>query len=371
MKTNTQLTNLFTSLSNNSSSSNQALGTQLISDQHRYLIQRFFDNERVYQTTTIGAEDLTLTGTPSAGATSATLTSAWTKDTVVQKVVFSNSEQREVMFAQGSTTITWDVPLSSSATTAISTVGVQFYPIPPQVSKVKNDTITIGQLQYTPAPIQSIQEWTQINALPYSSDIPNYFFIYQNRVGFWPIPSTTGNIITFNYKARVPDLSFADYSTGTLASLAKGDATITGDSTSWNTTGGYPLNTDLLFFNLFLRINPPQGDGIWYQIRQFTSDTTLELLNPLQNVAAATASNYTIGQLPLLQEDFHDMLVYGALTTYHTSIQKDTDKYQLYSNLYEQRMEMLEAYAANKSVNVDLGAQPIPQNPNLFIYARQ
>lgn len=369
MKTYSTLKSLFTNLSNNTSTDNDSLGGQLISDQHRYTLQKYFDNERTYTTVTIGAEDLTLTGALISGATSATLSSAWTDISCQQLVVFSNSEQRTVYFTQGSTSITWKTGLTSSATTAISTVGVQSYPIPPQVSKIKNDTITVGQLVYTPAPVQSIQEWTMLNALPYTSDIPNYFYIYQNQVNFWPIPSTSGNIITFNYKARVPDLSFSDYSTGTLSGIAAGSNSITGSSTSWNTTGAFPLNTDLTFFNLYLRITPPKGEGIWYQIQSFQSDTALTLTQPIQNAPSSTASAYTIGQLPLLQEDFHDMLVYGALMTYFTSIVKDTDKYKMYDGLYQQRLQLLEEYAGTKSVNVDLGAQIVPQNPNLYIYS--
>lgn len=370
MKTYTTLTNLFTNLSNNSSSSNQALGGQLISDQHRYLIQKYFDNERSYTTVTIGGEELTLTGTPAAGATTATLTTAWPNISCQQLVVFDNSDQRTVVFTQGSTEIAWQTGLTNAAsTTTIDTVGVQAYPIPPTVSKIKNDTITVGQLQYTPAPVRSIQEWTMLNALPYTSDIPNYYYIYNNQVMFWPIPSTSGNIITFNYKGRVADLSFSDYSTGTLEDIEVGSDTITGVTTAWNTTGNFPLNTDLGYFNLFLRIEPPEGDGIWYPIKQFTSDTEVQLLQPIQTAPSSTASIYTIGQLPLLQEDFHDMLVFGALKIYFSSIKKDDGKYKQFAAEYQTRLELLENYAGTKSINVDLGSQPVPNNPNLYLYA--
>jgi len=371
MKTFTTLKNLFTNLSNNSTTTNDTLGGQLISDQHRYLIQKYFDNERTYTTLTIGAEDLTVTGALSAGDISATLSTAWTSIGCQQLVVFSSGEQRTVVFTQNSTAISWQPALTESATTALATVGVQAYPIPATVSKIKNDTITVGQLVYTPAPVQSIQEWTMLNALPYTSDIPNYFYIYNNQVMFWPIPSTSGNVITFNYKGRTPDLSFADYSTGTLSSIAIGDNTITGSGTSWNTTAGYPLNTDLTFFNLFLRVTPPSGDGIWYPIQRFTSDTALILATPIQYAPSATATAYTIGQLPLLQEDFHDMLVFGALKIYFSSIVQDPKQFGQYDSLYTERLDLLEAYAGSKSVNVDLGAQPVPNNPNLFIYASQ
>ena len=335
MKSYSTLTSLFTNLSNNTSAANTSLGGQLISDQHRYLIQKYFDNERTYTTLTVGGEDLTLTAPQIAGSTAATLTSAWPNLTTQQLVVFSNGQQRTVVFTKGSAVITWQPPLTESATVDISTVGVQAYPIPANVSKIKNDTITVGQLVYTPAPVQSIQEWTRLNALPYTSDIPNYFYIYNNQVLFWPIPSTSGNVITFNYKGRTPDLSFSDYSTGTLSGLSVGANTITGVGTSWGTP--FPTGSDIGYYNLALKISPPYGDGIWYPIQRFNSNTELVLATPLQNAPSATASSYVIGQLPLLQEDFHDMLVYGALTTYFTSILDNDKAYKKYKDMYTAR----------------------------------
>lgn len=436
MKSFTTLVSLFTNLSNNQSTANTTLGGQLISDQHRYLIQKYFDNERTYNTLTIGAQTLTLSATPVVGDKSATLSVAWAPISTQQLCTFSSGEQRTVIFTQGSTAITWTPALAgksfalasapaAAATSAtlstawatatqtstalfndgtsksvtftlgsttitwaggltqavgayvyvvptgatMSTIGVQAYPIPATVSKIKNDTITVGQLVYTPAPVQSIQEWTLLNALPYTSDIPNYFYIYNNQVNFWPIPSTSGNVISFNYKSRVPELTFADYSTGTLSGLAAGSNSVTGSSTSWNATGTYPLNVDLTYFNLYLYITPPKGEGIWYQIKMFTSDTALLLVSPIQNAPSSTATSYIIGQLPLLNEDFHDMITYGALMTYFTSIVKDSDKYKMFETMYAQRLQLLEAYAGTKSVNVDLGQQPIQSNPNLFLYA--
>lgn len=357
----------FSTLTNNNSEQNVALGAQLANNEHRYLIQRWFDNERVYTTTTIGAEDLELTGAPSSGATSATLTAVWPYQTVQQLVVFSNSDQRLVTFTYNSAAISWQTGLSSSPTVDISTIGVQAYPIPPQVSKISNDTITVGQLVYTPAPVRSIQDWTKLNAIPYTSDIPNYYFIYNNTVQFWPIPSTTGNIITFNYKSRVPDLSITDYSTGTLSSIAVGDTQITGVGTTWSSVA--PITTDLGYLNLYLRITPPNGDGIWYPIQSFASNTSLILYQPIQTAPSATASAYTIGQLPLLEEDFQDMLVYGPLKTYFSTMVKDTAKYEMYSDLYDRKLELLKDYAGTKSVSIDLGPQVMQQNPNLYIFS--
>ncbi len=235
---------------------------------------------------------------------------------------------------------------------------------------MKDVTVTVGQLKFLPAPILTQADWDTINFLPYNSDIPQYYFIYNGLLNIFPIPSTTGNVITYNYKLRVADLSYSDYSTGTVAGT-KGSTAITGSSTTWNTVGTYPLNVDLTYANLFIKIDPPKGDGIWYQIRSFASDTALTLVNPLVNNPVATGATYTIGQFPLLSEDFHDMLVHGALKVYFGSIKEDPDQYKMFDAMYKDRLELLSEYAGTRQVNVDLGTQPNPTNPNLFIYAQQ
>lgn len=368
MKSFTTLGALYTSLSQNVSTTNLTLGRQLINDQHRYLIEKYFDNLQTSQVTTVGGDDYTTTATMAANATSATLTASWSLTTGYQLVNFSNSDQRNVLFTNGSTAISWAIGLSDTATVDISTVGMQAYQIPANISKIKDMTVTVGQLKFLPAPIMTQADWDAVNFLPYTSDIPQYYYIYNNQLNIFPIPSTTGNLITFNYKLRVADLSYVDYSTGTVAGTV-GSTAITGTTTSWNTTGTYPLNIDLSYANLFIKIDPPKGDGIWYQIRKFTSDTALVLVNPLVNLPVTSGATYTIGQFPLLQEDFHDMLVHGALKVYFNSINKQPEQFKMYDALYKERIELLSEYAGTRQVNVDLGNTPNPINPNLFIYA--
>lgn len=372
MRTFTQLKNLFTNLSNNTSTSNDTLAGQLISDQHRYLIQKYFDNEKTVTTSTIGNMSLTLTGAPIAGATSATLTSAWTYPSCIQLVNFSDGEQRSVAFTLNSASITWEVGLTSAVTTAITAVGVQAYALPANVSKLKDFTVNVGQQKFLPKEIQTRREWDLVNFLPYNSDIPNYFFVYNGYVNIFPIPSTTGYVITYNYKTRVADLTFSDYSTGTLASggMTAGSTTVTGLATAWSATGGYPTGTDISYYNLHIRANPPYGDGIWYPISKFTSDTLLTTTLPVVNAPNITAATtYTIGQLPVLSEDFQDMLVYGALMVYHNGIVKDKEKYAMYKGMYDERMKLLESYAGTKTaLSIDLSTQPTQNNPNLFTF---
>ncbi len=364
------LQSLYTTLSLNSSSANVTLGGILLNDQHRYLLLKFFDNERAFTMTTIGPQTLTLTtATLAAGSTSATLTAAWPTSNIScqQLVVFGDGEQRNVSFTQGSTAITWQSPTTTIQTSAsISCQGVQAYPLPNNISKIKNATITVGQLVYTPAPVQSVQEWTKLNALPYSSSIPAYFFVYNNQLNFWPIPSASGEVITLWCQISVSDMTYADYSTGTITGMTVNSNLTTGTGTNWNSVGNYPLNTDLTFANLFLKVNPPQGDGLYYQIQSFQSDSALTLIKPVVNAPAIVSAGYTIGQYPLLSPDFHDVIVYGALKIYFSSIKKDPDKYSLYSGIFSEKMSQMEFYLSTKQVNVDLSVTPVLQNPNLF-----
>lgn len=364
----------FTSLSQNNSGENVALGTQLCNEQHRLLIQKYFDNERNYLTPTIGSMNLTLTSPPTKGATSATLTSAWTYPTNSQLVTFSDGEQQNALFTFNSTAITWSVGLNSAVTIAISTVGVQYYNIPANVSKPKDFTVNIGQLKYHPKEIVTIQEWNQVNALPYNSDIPRFFFIYNGQVGIFPIPSTTGNLITFNYKTRVVDFSFNDFPATPLskflATMVAGSTTVTNAGTDWSS---FP-QTNVQSFNLYLRADPATGgDGLWYPIYSFSgAGSTITLGLPVvsaPNIVSGTTT-YTIGQMPLLMEDFHPMIVYGALKTYFSSIVKDSGKFEQFNALYMERNTLLEDYAGTKTaLSVDLGGEPdVGQNPNLFIY---
>ena len=119
------------------------------------------------------------------------------------------------------------------------------------------------------------------------------------------------------------------------------------------------------------KITPPDGDGLWYPIQRFTSATAMTLNLPIVNVNELTSAAYVIGQFPLLHEDFHDILVYSSLAIYYSSIVRDESRFKMYDMLTKEREKLMDAYLGTKSVNVDLGSQPIPQNPNLFIYAQE
>ena len=370
MRTYTQLTNKATDLSLNTATSNSTRMGELINERHRYLLQKYFDNERTATTSTIGSSVITTTTIIAQGATSATLSSSWSYPTGIEFCTFSNGQTIQVNFTNGSTAISWQTGLSSAATASINFLGFEAYNIPANVSKLINDTITVGQQKFVMTEIKTRADWDRINYLPYNSNIPNYFFIYNGQLNIFPIPSSTGNIITFNYKTRVVDMSYTD-TTGTLAAagMAVGSYKVTGNATTWDTT--YPVGVDISNQNLFIRADVTTGgDGIWYQIQSFQSATSLTLINPVINAPSITTSTtFTIGQIPLLQEDFHDMLVYGALMIYFSSIVKDKELFSQFKEEYDNRLVLLSEYAGTKTtMSVDLGEDPPTINPNLFVY---
>lgn len=250
----------------------------------------------------------------------------------------------------------------SSAT--IATVSQQqFYNLPYDYSKLKTGTITIGQLRWTPTEILSREDWDNLNVFPYYSDIPNNYFIYNGQIGFWPIPSSTGNTVTFNYKRRVTDLSVADYSTGTVA-VTNGSSTVTGTTTGF-LANYLPVAGSVLNLNLWIKLAPPGGDGNWYQVSSIQSATVLTLVSTYQGGAISGAS-YVIGQMPVLLEDFHNLLVYRPLMTYFSTINQNAQKFDEFETLYNQGIKALDDYAGSKVVNVNLRGRVNTVNPNSF-----
>ncbi len=243
--------------------------------------------------------------------------------------------------------------------------GQQEYDFPYNYSILKDLTVTVGQLRWTPQVILTREQWDQVNLLPYTSDIPQYFFIYAGKVQIFPIPSTTGNTITFNYKFRVPNISIPDYATGTAA-VINGLRTVTGTGTSWMTPF-VQLAGSVFSRNIWINFPYPNGDGNWYQVLSIESATSLTLASPYQG-ATATLIPFRMGQTPALLEDFQDLLVYRPLTIYFATIQPNEVKLAEFTKLYNDGIEAMDNYVGEKVINVNLGLNPLPTNPNLFLY---
>jgi hypothetical protein len=113
------------------------------------------------------------------------------------------------------------------------------------------------------------------------------------------------------------------------------------------------------------------GDNKWYQIASVTSSTVLVLENPYTGTTVAGA-NFTIGEMPILAEDYQDLALYRALWIYFTSIVPDKARGLMYEDLYNKGYAMLETEYGQKVTSPVLTDTSAPvYNPNLFVSSIQ
>jgi hypothetical protein len=250
----------------------------------------------------------------------------------------------------------------------LSTVASQqAYDLPSDLEWLTGLTVTISTQKYRPIQVNSREEWDRLNqSTTPTSDIPEYFFVNNTTLEFYPTPSSsTSNAITFKYGRKQKDLSIADYTAGTITSIANGASAVVGSSTSWT----------VKMANRWIRITDSDtantGDGEWYEITSVSSTTalTLDFLYSGLSISAGTAA-YTIAQVSLLPEAYHMIPVYKALVHYFTSIKPDQVKSKLYNDMYVNLFAEMEASEADNSSSNVLNPgiyQQMPRNPNNYI----
>lgn len=165
---------------------------------------------------------------------------------------------------------------------------------------------------YLPVEVCDVKRWQLILAYRLGSNQYPYFAFQQGqKMLFSPIPSVTDTPVIFTGKRKIFDLNIADYSTGTIVSIANGATTVTASGSVW-TTG---------MAGQFIRITKTAaangGDGEWYEVASITSGTVLELLKPYEGVSiAAGGAAYAMGQSTYEPETWQMAAVYRALALF-------------------------------------------------------
>lgn len=236
-----------------------------------------------------------------------------------------------------------------------TTAGVQYYNLPYDIKTIINCTINVGNIRYQLTEVPSRQFFDGINFVPYSSDIPQFYFIYNKLLYVFPTPASSSNVVTINYKRRLIDLSQADYTTGTVA-VTNGSSVVTGTGTTFTAA----------MVGRWIQITPPTGDGGWYQIGSYTSATVIGLVNQYQG-ATVSGATYTIGEMPILAEDYQDLPIYRACSIYFTTRVPDPTRADLFTKLYQEGEKRLDAEFGSKSNSVAITPADIEvSNPNLY-----
>jgi hypothetical protein len=235
----------------------------------------------------------------------------------------------------------------------------QDYALPYNIKTLINVFINVGNIRYQLREAPTRQFWDSLNFVPYTSDIPQFYYIFNKRLYVFPTPSSSSNTITYVYKTRIRDLSQADYTTGTVSATLN-SATITGSGTTFI--------DDMA--DRWIRLTPttsdPTGDGQWYQIASKVSTTSLTLYNPYQGTTV-TGAAFAIGEMPLLPEDYQDLPLYRALEIYFTARVPDENRAAIWKQLYDEGYKRLEAEFGSKSWSVAITPNNTDViNPNLF-----
>jgi hypothetical protein len=249
--------------------------------------------------------------------------------------------------------------------TSTTTASTQFYNLYHDVEQVLAVTITVSGTVYHVKAAPSREFWNKLNEYSNSSTFPEWYYVFNGQVGFYPTPSASSNTITVAYKRRIFDLSLADYTTGTITSIANAATTVTGSGTTWTTkmAGRYMRITDSDVANA--------GDGNWYEISSVTSATVLELKPVYQGAAiAAAAVVYTIGQVSVLPEQYQELPIFRACQIYFTSVQPEPTRAKMYAEMVAAGMnDMKQELSSTDASPVieDTGRSRL--NPNLFLTA--
>lgn len=241
----------------------------------------------------------------------------------------------------------------------------QAYNLPAYTQKPQTVYITVGGYRLTPTEITNRADWDDINEVVRTSDIVESYFISDGQILFYPTPATASNVITFNARRMARDLVRADYTTGTIVTLATSGVTttVTGSGTTWSAA----------MIGRFIRIDQTdaanQGDGYWYEIATVPSATTLTLTRTYGGTAiAAGSATYTIAECSLIPEPHNQIPIFEALRIYFTSVDPNPAKADLYAKLSaEGQAALFRDYTSKTNVVLDDGSPDEEINPNFYV----
>jgi len=258
--------------------------------------------------------------------------------------------------------LTDEVYSFTTKTDAITGTSYQSYRLPVGFKSLTDLYVTSGTTRYggdsSTILIQDEGLWQQLNASTTNPTNNNlqFVFIRRDRVELYPIPSSACTA-TMHYRSIGKDLTASDYITGTITTLANGASTVTGNGSTWTAAmvGRY-FQTD---------------DEEWYRIATFLTATTLTLEEKYQGASiAAGTSAYTIGEMPRIPGDFHDLPVWYALWKYY-QFKKDRLMSREYKNDWLSGLADAKTEYANKGTSQIVSTSPGGVrrgvfNPNMY-----
>ena len=237
---------------------------------------------------------------------------------------------------------------------SITTTTTGSFALPERFIKLIELYVTISSQRHYMKPVYDDQTWGLFKQQASSSDISTHVFVRPGLHTFevYPTPANAGNTMTMIYHSFTKDLSAADYSTGTITTLANGGTAVTGGSTTFTAAMvGRWFKTD---------------DGNWYKISGYTSATAITLQMPYQGTAiAAGTSSFVIGELPRIPEGTHDIPVNFALWKHFQGVRRDPDMAKYYKGLYDEGVQWAKASFGGRYASAVIPSQRYLRNRGL------
>lgn len=248
--------------------------------------------------------------------------------------------------------------------TDTTTASTQSYELPAKLKKLKKSTITVGTTVYPVKFSPSLDHWLSVNRIgSYTSDIPEWAYVRNRTILFFPTPATTSNTITHYYEIMQKEQAIADYTTGGILTATNGSKAIVGTGTSFTAA----------MAGMWIRITESstanKGDGVWYEIASVTDTTNLTLVKKYEGVSiAAGNAAYTIGEVSVLSAAGYGTLpVYRAVEIYYSKIDQSRAAY-FKSMADDLESEFLTEMGSGETTDVVLeDTDENPPNPNLYV----
>ena len=189
----------------------------------------------------------------------------------------------------------------------ITTVADQdSYVFPRYVGRVRDLKFTSGSNLYPVDEVRTVDEWTILKSGGATSNIPTHYMLLrdsnnQMKLHLHPTPSTADLTVGVYYTLLQPEMSAADYTTGTLDILVNGSGTVVGDSTVWIAT----------MVGRWIQL----PDNYWYNITARASNTSITVSPVYQGVSQTTgaAETYVLGEKSLLPPPFCMLPIWATI----------------------------------------------------------
>lgn len=150
----------------------------------------------------------------------------------------------------------------------------------------------------------------------------------------YPTPATSvTDGLEIVYDGYHPPLLFpTDYTAGTV-SISAGGTAVTGSGTTFTAA----------MVNRFIK---PTDSNYWYEIKTYSSTTSLTLLNAYDETIAS-GSSYTIAEVSRLPQEFVMSPVYGAVADYYRPT--NGEKAKEYDVLYARDLQLMQMRFQSKT----------------------